>query len=38
VSTPLTYTLEDKVATIRMDDGKANALSYAMIDGLLESL
>jgi enoyl-CoA hydratase len=38
VSTPLTYTLEDKVATVRMDDGKANALSYAMIDGLLESL
>jgi enoyl-CoA hydratase len=38
VSTPLTYTLEDKVATIRMDDGKANALSHAMIDGLLESL
>lgn len=35
---PLTYTLEDKVAVVRMDDGKANALSYAMIDGLLEAL
>lgn len=35
---PLTYTLEDKVAVVRMDDGKANALSYAMIDGILEAL
>lgn len=35
---PLTYTLEDKVAVVRMDDGKANALSYAMIDGILEAI
>ena len=34
----LTYTLDQKVAVIRMDDGKANALSVAMIDGLLAAL
>ena len=34
----LTYTLEDKIAVVRMDDGKANALSDAMIDALLEAL
>ncbi|MEO7092534.1 MAG: crotonase/enoyl-CoA hydratase family protein [Polyangiales bacterium] len=32
------YTLEEKVAVIRMDDGKANALSVEMIDGLLAAL
>jgi len=32
------YTLEDTIAVVRMDDGKANALSEAMIDGLLEAL
>lgn len=37
-SAPLTYTLDDKIAVVRMDDGKANALSYAMIDGLLGAL
>ncbi|MBL0214149.1 MAG: crotonase/enoyl-CoA hydratase family protein [Myxococcales bacterium] len=34
----LSYTLDQKVAVIRMDDGKANALSVAMIDGLLAAL
>ncbi len=34
----LTYTLDQKVAVIRMDDGKANALSVAMIDALLDAL
>lgn len=32
------YTLEHKVAVIRMDDGKANALSVDMIDGVLAAL
>jgi enoyl-CoA hydratase len=32
------YTLEQKVAVIRMDDGKANALSVEMIEGLLAAL
>ncbi len=32
------YTLEDKVATVVMDDGKANALSKDMIDALLAAL
>jgi enoyl-CoA hydratase len=31
---PLQYTLEGTTAIVRMDDGKANALSDAMIDGL----
>ncbi len=31
---PLTYTLEGNVAVLRMDDGKANALSDAMIEAL----
>lgn len=35
---PLTYTLEDRTAIVSMDDGKANALSDAMITALLESL
>jgi enoyl-CoA hydratase len=36
--TLLSYTLEDSVAVVRMDDGKANALSVEMIDALLEAL
>ncbi|MCX5745946.1 MAG: crotonase/enoyl-CoA hydratase family protein [Proteobacteria bacterium] len=35
---PLTYTLENKVAVVQMDDGKANALSTAMIAGLRAAL
>jgi enoyl-CoA hydratase len=35
---PLTYRLEDSVAVVQMDDGKANALSVAMIDALLAAL
>lgn len=35
---PLTYQLENKVAVIQMDDGKANALSKPMIDALIASL
>jgi len=39
VSTDLVaYTLEDKIATVVMDDGKANALSKPMIDALLAAL
>jgi enoyl-CoA hydratase len=38
MSEPLTYTLEDSVAVVRMDDGKANALSVVMIDALLAAL
>ena len=34
----LTYTLEDRVAIVTMDDGKANALSAAMIEQLLDAL
>lgn len=34
----LTYTLEGTTAIVRMDDGKANALSEVMIDSLLEAL
>jgi enoyl-CoA hydratase len=34
----LSYTLEGNLAIVRMDDGKANALSEAMIDALLEAL
>lgn len=34
----LTYTLEGSAAIVRMDDGKANALSTPMIDRLLEAL
>src|SRR5262245_32988589 len=30
----LRYSLEDKVAVVQMDDGKANALSRPMIDAL----
>jgi enoyl-CoA hydratase len=32
------YELDGKTAIITMDDGKANALSYEMIDGLLAAL
>lgn len=32
------YTLEAQTAIVQMDDGKANALSHAMIDQLLEAL
>ena len=34
----VTYTLEGSTAILRMDDGKANALSEAMIEGILTSL
>ncbi len=34
----LTYTLEGTTAIVRMDDGKANALSTAMIEALLGAL
>lgn len=34
----VTYTRDGDVALVQMDDGKANALSIAMIDGLLEAL
>lgn len=34
----VTYTLQNRVAFVRMDDGKANALSDAMLDGLLQAL
>ncbi|HSD86875.1 MAG TPA: crotonase/enoyl-CoA hydratase family protein [Kofleriaceae bacterium] len=32
------YSLENKVAIVRMDDGKANALSRPMIDAVIEAL
>lgn len=35
---PLTYTLEDGLAIVRMDDGKANALSDAMIEALVAAI
>jgi enoyl-CoA hydratase len=35
---PLTYTLEDKIAIVQMDDGKANALSDSMIAALVAAL
>ncbi len=38
MTAPLTYTLEDSLAVVRMDDGKANALSVEMIDALLAAL
>ena len=34
----VTYTLEDKVATVTMDDGKANALSKQMLDEVSAAL
>lgn len=38
MSNPVSYTLDDKVAIVTMDDGKANALSQIMIDALKEAL
>lgn len=38
MSEPLSYRLEGDVAVLRMDDGKANALSHAMIESLRKSL
>jgi len=38
MSTAVTMTVEDGVAVVRLDDGKANALSMAVIDGLHEAL
>jgi len=38
VTEPLTYTLEGKTAVLRMDDGKANALSVQMIDAIVASV
>lgn len=38
MTAPLTYTLDNKVAVLQMDDGKANALSRAMIDELLAAI
>jgi enoyl-CoA hydratase len=38
MSEPVGYQLENTVAVIQMDDGKANALSRPMIDGLLAAL
>ncbi|MBK6515217.1 MAG: crotonase/enoyl-CoA hydratase family protein [Polyangiaceae bacterium] len=35
---PLQYTLEGSVALLHMDDGKANALSDAMIDALVAAI
>jgi enoyl-CoA hydratase len=35
---PVDYSLEDRVAVVRLDDGKANALSHVVLDALLESL
>ncbi|MGH2831356.1 MAG: enoyl-CoA hydratase-related protein, partial [Solirubrobacteraceae bacterium] len=32
------YQLEDQIATIRMDDGKVNALSIPMLQALHEAL
>ena len=34
----VTYTLEDGIAFVRMDDAKANALSHPMIESLLDAL
>ncbi len=39
VSTPpVTYRLEGKVAVVALDDGKANAFSFAVIEGMSEAL
>lgn len=38
MTSPVVYHLEENIAVIGMDDGKANALSDAMIDGLLDAL
>ena len=31
---PVTVTIEDKIALISLDDGRANALSHAVLDAL----
>jgi enoyl-CoA hydratase len=38
IESPVSYTLEGTTAVIRMDDGKANALNYPMIDALIAAL
>jgi enoyl-CoA hydratase len=38
VSEPLSYALEGKTAVVTMDDGKANALSGAMLDALVAAV
>lgn len=38
MSDPVTYSLEDTIAVVRMDDGKANALAIPLIDGVLAAL
>jgi enoyl-CoA hydratase len=38
VTIPITYTLEGTTALLRMDDGKANALSDDMISALVDAL
>jgi enoyl-CoA hydratase len=38
VTEPVGYTLEDKVAIVTMDDGKANALSKQMLDGVVGAM
>ncbi|MFO0761492.1 MAG: crotonase/enoyl-CoA hydratase family protein [Byssovorax sp.] len=38
MTSPVHYALEGSTAVVKMDDGKANALSDAMIGGLLEAL
>ena len=38
VKDPVTTTIEDGVAVVRLDDGKANAVSHAMIDALHAAL
>ena len=35
---PVSFVLEGKTAVVQMDDGKANALSPAMIEALLAAL
>lgn len=37
-TSPVTYTQEDSLAIVTMDDGKANALSISMIEGLVEAV
>jgi enoyl-CoA hydratase/carnithine racemase len=38
MSEPVTYVLEDSIATITMDDGKVNALSLRMLAALSAAL
>ncbi len=37
-SDTLSYTVEENIAVVRMDDGKANALSLNMLDSLIEAV